>query len=75
MLLDQIQQAVLGAEVVIHPGERHASGAGKVAHGSAGVSFFAKDFDGMFQNLAQLAVETRLGRLMPHRSMGARSGD
>jgi hypothetical protein len=74
MLLDQIKKPVLGSEVMIHTGERHAGGARKVAHGGASVTFVAEDFGGVFEDFAKLAVKAGLGRLTPQGSMGARFG-
>ena len=58
MFLNEIQQALFGLEVVIKPGQRHAGGARKIAHGSAFVSFDTKDFGGMVEDLSEAAVET-----------------
>src|ERR1700730_4298455 len=74
MLLDQIEKPVFRAEVVIHARQRHAGGTGKVAHGRTLVAFVAKNFSGVFEDLAQLAIKTRLGRLTRYGSMGTGSG-
>ncbi len=63
VLLNQEKQALFGFEVIIKPRQRHAAGAGKIAHGSAFVSFFAEDFRGMSEDLCQAAVEARRRRL------------
>ncbi len=66
MLLNQVQQALFGLEVVIEPGQRHAGGARKVAHGCAFVPLDAKHLGGMGENLREAAVETG------HRGLGQR---
>ncbi len=62
VLLDQVEQLLLGLEIIVEPGQGHAAGASKVAHGGAFVSFFVKDFGCMDKNLAEAAIETAHGR-------------
>ncbi len=52
VFLDQVQQALFGTEVVIKSCERHAAGAGEVAHGCPFVAFLAKNIGGMSENFA-----------------------
>src|SRR5437763_12272702 len=73
MFLDEVQQPVFRAKVVIHSGKRHTGSARHIAHRSPGITFFAENFSGMFQYLAQLPIEARLSRCMPQ-PVSARSG-
>src|SRR5580658_54777 len=63
MLLNQEQQAFFGFAVVIQPCQRHASGAGKITHGGAFISFEAEDLRGMFQYMFEAAIETGRGHV------------
>src|SRR5438270_4807292 len=62
VLLDQVEQALLRTEVVVHAGQRHLGGTGKIAHGSAFISFFAEDLGCVIANLAQLRAKIWLKR-------------
>jgi hypothetical protein len=46
---------------MIKAGQRHSSGAGKIAHGSAFVSFEAENFGSVVKNVAEAPVETSDG--------------
>src|SRR5208337_3013910 len=72
MLLNEVQQALFGLDVVIEPRQRHASSARKVAHGSAFVSLLAENFYGMVKNLSETAVET--GRRGRRKNISAATG-
>src|SRR5882757_6691062 len=60
MFLNQVQQTFLRSEVMIQAGQRHARGPREVAHGSAFISFFAKDFGSVRQHFAEATVETSI---------------
>jgi hypothetical protein len=57
VLLDQEEQALFGLEVMIETSQRHACGAGKIAHGCPFVALEAKDLGGMIENVSEAAVE------------------
>src|SRR5439155_23821504 len=50
VLLNEVEQLLFGFEIVIKPGQGHATRARKVAHGGAFVSFFAEDIGGVGKN-------------------------
>src|ERR1700687_704411 len=79
MLLNEVEQALFGFEVVVKSGERHAALARKIAHRRAFISLFAEDFGGMSQKLGQAPVIPSLrsscGAMSPrgHSGCGGRS--
>src|SRR5690242_4456895 len=75
VFLDQIKQLFLRIKVVVQPGQGHAAGARKVAHGSAFVALLAEHLGSMLQDLGQTAVETAaLPGWNPGRAAGKRTG-
>jgi hypothetical protein len=56
VLLNQEEQALLGLEVIIKSRQRHAGGTGKIAHGSAFVSFFAEDFGSVGEDFGESLI-------------------
>ncbi len=61
VFLNQVEQTFFRSEIVIEARQRHAGGAGEVAHRSAFVSFFAEDFGRVAEDFAETAVETSVG--------------
>src|SRR5690242_3969203 len=75
VFLDQIKQLFFRIKVVVQPGQGHAAGARKVAHGSAFVALLAEHLGSMLQDLGQTAVETAaLHGWNPGRTAGKRTG-
>ena len=60
VLLDEVEQLLLGLEVIIKTGQRDAAEAREVAHRRAFVAFFGKDLGGVVEDLGQTAVEARV---------------
>jgi hypothetical protein len=55
-LLDQREQVFFAADVVVHPGERHAAGGGQVPHGRGVVALVRKDPGGTGQQMVETLV-------------------
>src|SRR5271170_880733 len=57
VLLNQEEQALLGLAVMIEASQRHAGGAGKIAHGGAFITLGAEDLRGVVEDLSEAPVE------------------
>src|ERR1700687_4643813 len=79
MLLNEVEQALFGFEVVVQSSQRHTALARKIAHRRAFITLFAEDFGGMSQNLGQAPVipssRSSCGAMSPrgHSGCGGRS--